>query len=991
MRREWLRFSGLVEKLRTRLRWLPEAVVLTLAALIVGGTIRATAEGADWRTILRSQAMNIAFGALLAGFGYLLFFLRFRQAQLTTYLRRSRLPSPRLGKTKDPDPLGKTIVHELLDARPPRACLIKGLTGTDSRLLADVAALLADKRRVPVVVDLANEASNASLPTLARDRFVTQLVGSSGDEANGRRLYASLVKKQKVVALIKGLDQVGQGKPLTSRRAALADLLEGLLAEQIPFVAWVNEDLAPSISEVAAFRARPMPDSEFRQLIAYKLRPRDSSPDGEPTPLEQAFGVAFDDVEPTRDLALINLALDMLVRRVRAGEDGEHAVRVLFSDRCLFRRHLAWMCEWTLNIALDEIRDANSPVLVALAAVGREAHFQREPELSWNDASRALDAESQRRFAAGIASLSQRDVVAISGSGSGRVIRFTHPMWFAFAGTLGLKLDPRYWRDLLQPGVPVATLNALTGALMTFGRPAASERSAVEEPSQVNAWRTGPDGRSFVRVLRQVGVGERTDISIEMVRAVILALQADGEPLDMGDFEVEVLDKSWLASADLNKLRFVSAVEFSRDPMLIDFLWRQVDYPYFDKNGFRVRRAICTRLGQLGNPAWVRLSDTWQQRIDSADGEDLATSLRNTPRWKRCEYPLASLGWVLPGLLLTIDEKRDPAYELLERLRSVQKRGSLGPLDFDPPDIGLEISLAEGFKAAAVATFTKGSTTADVDDGDRSPGQGRWWSQAFNLLESSQSWISQQALVQALALARPIAPPDVTSSGVRELIRSRDESAERHPLARETARLVVRALDQAAREEQEPKESGILPEVDIWFEAVEALEDGGVTLSPEAHRLLGLSTLLINLAEWRLEKGPGKRLDEQAVKARELVLERNELPRCFRRSGFATTMHKVSCSGGKKCSFHLCGTDALKGVLEGRRVFSRSFLQRAQATARGVPTLRTRFPLSARRAWGALAGRDKEDLAAPKAFEPIWRFLDEELQSGGDLDARREL
>ena len=983
MRREWLRFSGLLAKLRTRLRWLPEAVVLTLAALVVGGTIRATAEGADWRGILRSQAMNIAFGALLTGFAYLLYFLRFRQAQLTTYLSRSRLPTSRLGKTEDPDPLGKTIVDELLDARPPRACLIKGLTGTDSRLLADVAALLADERRVPVVVDLANEASNASLPTLARDRFVTQLVGSSGDEANGRRLYASLLKKQKVVALVKGLDQVGQGKPLTSRRAALADLLEGLLAEQIPFVAWVNEDLAPSISEVAAFRARPMPDAEFRQLIAYKLGLRDSSPDGEPTELEQAFGVAFDDVEPTRDPALINLALDLLVRRVRAGGDGEHAVRILFSDRCLFRRHLAWMCEWTLNIALDEIRAANSPVLVALAAVGREAHYQREPELSWDDASRALDAESQRRFAAGVASLSQRDVVAVSGSGSGRVIRFTHPMWFAFAGTLGLKLDPRYWRDLLQPGVPVATLNALTGALMTFGRPAASKRSAVEELSQVNAWRTGPGGRSFVRVIRQVGVAERTDISIEMVQAVILALQADGEPLDMGDFEVEVLDKSWLASTDLNKLRFVSAVEFSRDPMLIDFLWRQVDYPYFDRNGFRVRRAICTRLGQLGNPAWVQLSDTWQQRIDSADGEDLSTSSRNTPRWKRCEYPLASLGWVLPGLLLTIDEQRDPAYELLERLRSVQKRDNLGPLDFAPPDIGLEISLAEGFKAAAVETFTKGSKTAGVDGGDRPREQGRWWSQALDLLESSQSWISQQALVQALALARPIAPSDVASSGVREIIRSQDESAQRHPFAQETARLVVRALDQAAREEQQPKESAILPEVDIWFEAVEALEDGGVTLSPEAHRLLGLSTLLINLAEWRLEKGPGERLDEQAVQARELVLEGNELPRCFRRSGFATTMHKVSCNGDKKCSFHLCGTDALKGVLEGRRVFSRSFLQRAQATAIAVPTLRTRFPLSARRAWGGLAGRDKGGLAAPKAFEPIWRFLDEELQSGG--------
>src|SRR2546427_1242610 len=415
MRREWLRFRQLIEHLRARLRWIPEAVVLTLAALIVGGIITATAVGAVWTDIFRSQAINVVSGALLAGFAYLLYFLRFRQAELTRYLQRSQPSVSPLAHTEDLDPLGKTIVNELLDARPPRACLIKGpATSQDSLLLADVAAQLAEKRRVPVLVDVASEAGSVNLPALTRDRFVTQLVGSSGDAANGRRLYASLVKKEKVVALIRGLDQVGQGMPLASRRATLAELLEGSLLEQIPFVAWVREDLAPSISEVAAFRARPMQDSEFEQHIRHKLQPRTGSPDRELAELEQPCGTAFDAVESTRDLALINLALDVLVRRVRAGQDSKGAVSVLFADPCLFRRHLGWMCDWTLNGALDEIAVATSPLAIALAALGREAHYQKEPELSWDDASRALDTDNRRRFAAGIASLSQRDVVTVS-------------------------------------------------------------------------------------------------------------------------------------------------------------------------------------------------------------------------------------------------------------------------------------------------------------------------------------------------------------------------------------------------------------------------------------------------------------------------------------------------------------------------------------------------------------------------------------------------
>jgi hypothetical protein len=867
MRREWLRLRQLIKHLRTRLRWIPEAVVLALAALIVAGVITATLAGAKWTDVFRSQAINIVSAALLAGFAYLLYFLRFRRAELTRYLQRSQPSTPELAHAEELDPLGRTIVNELLDARPPRACLIKGPAILEhSAILTDIAAQLAGKRRVPVVVDLAGEAGNASLPVLTRDRFVVQLVGSSGDAANGRRLYASLVNKEKVVALVRGLDQVGQGMPLASRRAAVAALLEGSLAEQIPFVAWVSEDLAPSISEVAAFRAPPMPDDEFVQYIGQKLQPGAVSPESDRTQLERPFRVAFDKVEPTRDLALIDLALNVLTRRVRADQDSKTAVASLFADRCMFRRHFGWMCDWALNIAPHEISLVDSPVAIALAAIGREAHYQKEPELVWDDAARALDAEERRRFAAGIASLSQRDVVTVSGSGGSRIIRFTDPMWFAFAGTVGLQLDPTSWRDLLQPGVPVATLNALTGSLMAFGRLAGHARVEVQGLDQVNAEKQRSHEPSFVRLLMDVGVNDEANITLEMILAVIVALQADEAPLALSAFEREVLDKSWAVSNDLVRLRFVRLIDFSRDPALIDFLWRQVDYPRFDENSFRIRRAICTRLGSLGDPAWRQLNQRWHELIHSVDREDLSTSSRNTLEWKRSENPLASLGWVLPGLLMTIKEDRETAYQLLEELRALQNPTPGLPRDIRSPDIGLEISLAEGFKAAAVEAFSKRFKAAAGEGVRRRADDPTWWSQAVSLLEGSRSWIAQQALLQVLALA----PLEVSR---RDVIRLWETSPGKHPFARETARLVGLFVDRHKLEG-----AAALAEGDIWFEAVDALEDGGVMLSAETHRLLGLSTLLINLAEWRSDEAGGGIPEKQALRTREDVFTSIELP-----------------------------------------------------------------------------------------------------------------
>jgi hypothetical protein len=63
------------------------------------------------------------------------------------------------------------------------------------------------------------------------------------------------------------------------------------------------------------------------------------------------------------------------------------------------------------------------------------------------------------------------------------------------------------------------------------------------------------------------------------------------------------------------------------------------------------------------------------------------------------------------------------------------------------------------------------------------------------------------------------------------------------------------------------------------------------------------------------------------------------------------------------CSFKFCGPEAKEEVVGERRRFSRSFLQRAQATARARSLTRSS------------GGHDY----AERAFAPVWRALDDEL------------
>jgi hypothetical protein len=565
------------------------------------------------------------------------------------------------------------------------------------------------------------------------------------------------------------------------------------------------------------------------------------------------------------------------------------------------------MCNWALACGLEDAAAQTSAAAFALRTIGIEAHYRQDLPTTWDDAAGSLDAEDRRRLSAGVAMLSRRGVLSVSNGGGGAVLRFTHSGWLALAGALALGLDEDRWQDLLRPGTAQVTLDALSAALVLDG------------------WSSFSRRHSFLDVLKRLQERGAVEISLEMTLAVIRALQVDDDPLVLGDEELIVLHRSWRSSTDALQLGFVTAVDFRRDQLLVEFLWSQVVPPAFHQNVYRVRRAASETLASLGTFGWETLGNTWTQLTEAARTSDLSSQTRKErpeADWEHYGLPVASLCWILPSVALRLEGKaHEEATALVAELAGIALRNP-DTASADISDVGIEISLAEGFKIAAAGLAESAGRLEQS-----------WHGDVEEFLRRARSWVSRAVLLQALALA------ESNGETARRLAVESLAADNSHPFVREAAALVFRRLG-------EERANGPLLE-DVWLGDVQALDDGGLDLSPEAHRLLGLSTLLINLAENAFKGKDG-------VRRREVALATGSLPRCFSRPTHTATIFDFDCD----CDFKLCGSEARGPV--GHRSFSRAFIKRAELTC-NAPIV------SGGRAFSR------------KAFRDAWRRLDDEL------------
>lgn len=890
------------------MRALEYAIAVVAIAAIFTVVIReALLEGANQKTkgllpIVQDLGLNALSVLIFGAAAWAWFKVRFERSK-AVYLQRVReRPAPEEAVAGSAvEALEQAVVAQLTAVRPPRSCLVVAEPMSGAASVAERAALrISDRRLVPVLVDVAQEQATARLPSLARTCFVSQLAGATGDEARAMRLFQRELEKDRVVVVVQGIDAMAEAHSRSLRRSAVAALLQSCLDERIPFVATVPAELAPQIADVAVLRDRPQGVEEQQRDLLRRLTERGIRPTAE---LETVVRTTLGACDPLSRWGL-ELAAGVASDRVAEGADPVDAVEAVFAEPDPLRRLLAWMGE----LALGGAGARNTAAAQALALIGRLAHTRQDLEVPLADVEGGLDPAAVLTVRAGISVLVRRAVLETSET----TVRFARSEWFSFAGALGLRLDPDRWSELLEPGVSEATLDALTLALL------------LDDPGQ----------RSFLTVLTAVRHGRSDHATLEMMVAVIAALQVGGQ-LDIDAAEVAALDRAWRAAGESARLALVRVLR--PHPAVVRFLWARVTPPLHRDNSYRVRRAVCLGLARAGPVAWDELADDWRLVVQRARVTDLSSASRGTRNedFIRDGAPLASLGWTLPLLVASLAEpQRGAAVALLDAVVAVVT-SSADRTGGTLPDVGLEISLAEGIKLAS-------GSAAPL------PGQDPvWWSPALALFEHARSWVSCQALLQALAMGSPGNP------AVRDVAERTCRNGAGHPFARETAALVRRACEARTGD---PRTQ--VTRRDIWIDDVQALQDGGIDLSDQAHRLLGLSTLLVNLAEGAFERRdePPVAGCRSGVEAREAALTAHDLPACFARNGRSSAMFDVDCT----CGLCLCGP-RVRGP-QGRRSISRGFAQQAQITCAAEPLAERRlFATSGfRSVWGRPDVVDRE-------------------------------
>ena len=876
---------------------------LILVALLVLITIGVLAPGASTQTtgllpLLQAQAISAISVAVLALAAWIGFRLRFGAAK-GRYLARYRSASAEPEPATPTHRFVQSVVAQLMAATPPRPLLIVTDTGVLSPALERMLPLwMVRAGLMPVVIDVSDCDSSSTVPALSRAAFVSRLAGASGDEARAERLFLREADRAKVVVFVLGLDKVVEGKPRAARRNMVHALLRSSLDERLPFVSAVSEELAPAFSEVAVIRVGGQWEQDVGAHLERALARRGAVARRETTEFAAAV---IGDSGHLGDPWYVDVAADVVADRVRAGAESDHAVREVFGTRCVADHQLAWLYEKAIGCDPGQAR-ADSTVARTLGLVGAQAHYRQDLTTLWRDVTRELSTAEELKFASGVSQLSRRGVLDVTGDAVDPWLQFTHPRWLALAGAVGFGLDSDRWADLLTPGVPQPTVEALTAALLLAA-------AGGDRPHP-----------SFLTVLRQLKKGSVGDLSLDMISAVLRALQTDGGPLVVGDEELAALRRTWRPATDEARLLFVGTVD--AQPGIARFLWDQVVPPRFELHSYRLRRAIAAKLAAMGEVAWAELAASWKDLVTAAEHTDLSARARLTKTgWTDCGLPVASLSWVLPSL---VDQLTGSARA--EALRLLQEVGRIltEPGDRSPetlPDPGLEISLAEGYKLASVVGLGRAP-------GDDQP----WLAGAVQTLGRARSWVTEQALRQAIALATPAGSAPAGPPA-------------RHPFVREAVALARRAADAGARAgDATARERRSVAARNIWFNDVQALVDGGFSLSAEAHRLLGLSTLLINLAEGEHagaeqehRENPDAPLTEEdarRVDARVLALTSDTLPRCFVSPAYTVTMLDVDCD----CAFRLCGPKGQRTI--GHRQISRAFAQHAEHTASVRPVAR---------------------------------------------------
>lgn len=908
---------------RRRQPWLAVAAGATTSLLLLLATVVAFVSlGAKAATA--SVITGVAATAIFASATYFLFWVRVRISAATTYLGSAvarpadlwRRPPKLLGYADLPERrrLARAIARDLIKPSLVEGVVLVADAGCGrSSFLTLVAQALAREGILPVVVEAHNLSALQGIEASAQEQLRLLLTAheQGGDEA--ARLWRHMLRRGRLALLIDGLDARATRQPYSERREEIQGALDVLARRGIPYVTCLPTGLCPARDATASIPLAKLPPDAMRRFFVERLT-------------SQGVG----SVDAAREVAdrLLCYPRDfydpyLLELGARATTQ---AATLPTSERRL-AREVTWMCR---AADIDFLRSMETPTSLCVTAIGRVSLFLGREVVTWSDVHNAVAPGSDSELLLrGRGMLEQQGILRVVDSVGGEAVVFAHPALLALSSgrAVAVDEDADAWQALLRQAPSEGVLAAFSMACLRLAllRPSMCLREIAH---LVRLSAVPPEWRFTWYVAAYEGLA---------------AASTNGAGLD--EEITRICDELWKEAPAESKLWLLRILDLRATPMLTAHLWSQLVPPRFFDNEYPVRREIDRCFADAADASWETLGTLWRQLCGEAAEADLSRRGAEAADWRAYGSAVGSLCWVLPSLLVScrVEENRRATADLLSVLIDMMLPGSCDGKAL--PDVGLEISLAEGLKFALV----------DFSRDDHSIS-----AMLRTLLAEGRGWTTRLIATQGLVVYSTEAGAD-EGSEIGELLRATADDTSEHPLVREAAAL---GAEVALRKGEAHNLDDFL-----WTDDVAALASGGVGLSQRALRLLAITTLLLNIGEergkvlstgGRMVRDPVPVDDTAGQLRRSAMLVADRTPACLRTSEGARRITSGPCS----CEFGLCGRP--RAGLEGPRKASDLFWRRAAAAAvalrlRGIVSRsHVRMPADLARYFDTLAASIRE-------------------------------
>ena len=354
----------------------------------------------------------------------------------------------------------------------------------------------------------------------------------------------------------------------------------------------------------------------------------------------------------------------------------------------------------------------------------------------------------------------------------------------------------------------------------------------------------------------------------------------------------------WERSGPAERMTFVKQISGNAVSSYSSFLWTRVIDREFAINPHPLRRSICRVLGASGADVWAALNPKWHELINDRSLEGVLAWHRRPIVGPWRGSTVASLCWVLPAIVATHPNPFTTA--LLRQL--VVLVAPQGRSISDKPDVGIEISLAEGCKDACYTCFSEGLPLPfEVLQVIRT------------LIRRGVSWASRLVALQALFIAAAIDRELVDEVSAECRLNSGND--DEHPILRAYSSVLLVPREAMRRGECNVGEY-------VWNDDTEALSAAGGELGDDAVLILAIVAIVLNFCEARATVGDSS-LESHGPRVK--ALTENVLPECFRIRRIAAASPKLPCT----CGFQICGPHLDQLVM--RRPLSRTFIYRCLA------------------------------------------------------------